>query len=219
MDLPHRLVHHLGARLREGQTARALARLDDRRLADIGLTREDVGLAARLAARSGPTDVALGDLVRRVREARDAHAEAAARAAAALAAVPRVSRGDIDRYAAEGRRLREEEVTKLLRHAGRGLAALAHALAAPLAAAIDATGLPERVEAALAGRREFRRVRRELAAYSERELMADLRLVPSEIRDVAAEAAAMRAAEFARMRRRGRAILGGTAAAAGRLGA
>jgi uncharacterized protein YjiS (DUF1127 family) len=222
MDLPHRLANHLGASLREAETARALARLDDRRLADIGLARRDVRLAARLAARSEPTDVPLGELVRRVRDARDAHAEAAARANAALAAVPRVSREDLDRYVAEGRRLREEEIAKLLRRAGRGLAGLAHALAAPLAAAIDATGLPEQLELALARRREYRRVRRELAAYSERELMADLRLVPSEIPDVAAEAAAIRAAEFARgARRRGRVALGGAAAgaAAGPLGA
>ena len=193
MDLLHRLRHGLGAKLRERETIYALDRLYERRLADFGLTRGDVRPVARLAARLGPAEVPLSDILRQL---------SLARGTPAAVELPRVSREDIARYIKEGRRLRNEEIDKLLRSAGRGLARLAHALAEPVVAAARATGIPARVELALVRRREFVKVRAELRTYAGRELMADLRLAPSEIPEVAAEAADLRAYAFVRGRAR-----------------
>ncbi len=56
----------------------------------------------------------------------------------------------------------------------------------------------KRLQLAVAWRREFHRVRAELATYSERELAADLRLNLSDIPSIAAEAADERVAAFVR---------------------
>ena len=111
--------------------------------------------------------------------------------AAGLAAL---SHRDRARILGEARLMRDEEIARLLRAAGRGLARLAGALARPITAAAGATGLPERIGLALLWRREFRKVRAELGCYSERELTADLRLSRSEIPAIAAEAADERVA-------------------------
>ena len=66
------------------------------------------------------------------------------------------------------------------------------ALAQPLAAAFGATELGRRVAHALARQREIRRVRAELASYSQRELMTDLRLTLAEVDGIAAQAPAAR---------------------------
>ena len=115
--------------------------------------------------------------------------------AAGLAAL---SRDDRARILAEAKRMRAEEIDKLLRSAGRGLVRLGSALAQPITAAIRATGLPRRIALARLWRGEFLRVRAELEANSGRELMADLRLTRSEIPEIAAEAADRRVAAFVR---------------------
>ena len=56
------------------------------------------------------------------------------------AELPEITRADIARFGKEGRRLRAEETTKLLRSAGRGLARLGRALATPLAASRPTRG-------------------------------------------------------------------------------
>jgi hypothetical protein len=111
---------------------------------------------------------------------------------------PRITRHDLARFVEEGGRRRDEEIDKLLRSIGRGLARLAGVLARPFTEAIGATGLAERIGLALLWRREFRRVRDELGCYSERELTADLRLSPSEVPAIAAEAADQRVAALGR---------------------
>ncbi|MEK0083276.1 DUF1127 domain-containing protein [Benzoatithermus flavus] len=57
MDLLHRLYGRLIRFLHERETYRALARLDDRELADLGLHRADLRAIARDAARAGRLDV------------------------------------------------------------------------------------------------------------------------------------------------------------------
>lgn len=115
--------------------------------------------------------------------------------AAGLAAL---SHHDRARILGEARLMRAKEIAGLLRAADRGLARLGSALARPIVAAIGATGLPERIGLALLWRREFCRVRVELGCYSERELTADLRLSPSEVPAIAAEAADQRVAALGR---------------------
>ncbi len=56
------------------------------------------------------------------------------------AELPEITRADIARFVKEGRRLRAEETTKLLRSAGRGIVRLGRALVAPLAASRPAQG-------------------------------------------------------------------------------
>jgi hypothetical protein len=102
---------------------------------------------------------------------------------------PRITRHDLARFVKEGGRRRAEAIAGLLRSIGRGLARLAGVPARPITGAIGATGLAERNGLALLRRREFRSVRAELGCYSERELTADLRLSPSEVPALAAEAA------------------------------
>ena len=199
MHLLHRLRHGFETKLRERETIAGLGRLDERRLADLGLSREDIRPVARLAARLGPSGAALTDIVRQLRRVEPTPA---------AVELPRVSRQDIARYVKEGRRLRNAEIDKLARKAGRGLARLGQALAEPVLAAARVTGLSEQAGLARVRRREYLRVRAELLTYSDRELLTDLRLVPSEIGDVAAEAAAMRADEFARGRPGRREALG-----------
>jgi hypothetical protein len=56
------------------------------------------------------------------------------------AGLPEVTRADIARFVAEGRRLRAEETGKLLRSAGRRIVRLGRALATPPAASRPARG-------------------------------------------------------------------------------
>jgi uncharacterized protein YjiS (DUF1127 family) len=112
--------------------------------------------------------------------------------------LPKITRHDLARLVKEGRRLRAEEIDKLFRSVGRGIIRLGSALAQPINAAISATGVPQRITLAWIWWREFRRVRAELGCYSERELMADLRLNRSEIPGIAAEAADERVMAFVR---------------------
>lgn len=109
--------------------------------------------------------------------------------------LPVVTRRDIDRFIEEGKRLRAAEGDKLLRAIGRGLDRY---LVEPVAAALRATGLPQRLELASMRRREQAKVAAELGTYSERELMGDLRMNRSEIPDVAAAEADHRVAAFVR---------------------
>ena len=60
------------------------------------------------------------------------------------AELPEITRADIARFGKEGRRLRAEETTKLLRSAGRGIVRLGRAPATPLAAARPTRGGMER---------------------------------------------------------------------------
>jgi uncharacterized protein YjiS (DUF1127 family) len=53
MTLLHRLTHYLETKRREGEIYHQLARLGDRSLADIGLTRAEIGRFARDAAQPG----------------------------------------------------------------------------------------------------------------------------------------------------------------------
>jgi uncharacterized protein YjiS (DUF1127 family) len=57
MDLLHRLHRRLVLFLHERATYQALARLDDRELKDLGLTRADLRALARDAARAGRLDL------------------------------------------------------------------------------------------------------------------------------------------------------------------
>jgi len=127
--------------------------------------------------------------------------------------LPAITRRDIDRFILEGKRLRAREGDKLIRAAGRGLARLGRFLAAPVAAAAEATGLTRRIELARMWRREYARVVAEFETYSERELTGDLRMNRSEIPGVAAEEADRRVAAFVRAdpayRGRRRAAVGG----------
>ena len=80
-------------------------------------------------------------------------------------------------------------------------AASARSLAAPLVGWVAASELYRRFELARIRRREFLRLRAQLESYSDRELMADLRLVRSEIDDVAADGAQRLVDSVARDRR------------------
>src|SRR5687768_1509081 len=110
--------------------------------------------------------------------------------------------GHCDGIAARGVALSHRDSTRILEEAGllcavgRSLARLSGVLAWPIAKVIRATSLPERIKLALLWRREFRKVRDELGCYSRHELMADLRLIRSEIPAIAAEAADERVAAF-----------------------
>jgi hypothetical protein len=112
--------------------------------------------------------------------------------------LPVITRRDIDRFILEGKRLRAREGDKLVRAAGRGLARLGRALAAPALAAAEATGLTRRITLARMWRREYAQVAAELGTHSERELTGDLRMNRSEIPGVAAEEADRRVAAIVR---------------------
>ena len=58
--------------------------------------------------------------------------------------------------------------------------------------------LIDRINLALAWHREYRRVSTELGAYTRHELSSDLRLCPSDIPDLAGQAADERVADLAR---------------------
>ena len=73
------------------------------------------------------------------------------------AGLPVITRRDIDRFVLEGKRLRAQEGDKLGRAAGRGLARLGRALAAPVTAAAEAAGLTRRIGLAGCGGASARR--------------------------------------------------------------
>lgn len=199
MNLLHRFGDTFETALRQRVTVRAMSRLSDRNLADIGLARDEILPAARIAARSGPQGGAsLAEVARRLREAEGARDAGRAGRAAPWPELPLVTRHDRAEFVKEGRRWRAEEGDKLSRSLGHGLARLSRALAQPILAALEAAGVSQRVELALLRRRELRRVSAELGTYSERELAADLRMSPSAIPDAAAEEADRRVDAFVR---------------------
>jgi uncharacterized protein YjiS (DUF1127 family) len=69
-------------------------------------------------------------------------------------------------------------------------------VARQVGAAIEGTDLGRRVNLELVWRRAYRRVRAELATYSNQELMADLRMNRSDIDSIAAEGADEQVARF-----------------------
>lgn len=91
--------------------------------------------------------------------------------------------GDIARYVQEANRLRSATIAAAFAGLGHKLAAIA--------------GLPVRMSEAVTGylarRRRYLRVLSELHSYSPQELSADLGILPSEVRRVAASAAGRRA--------------------------
>jgi uncharacterized protein YjiS (DUF1127 family) len=155
MDLLHRLRSGLAVKRRELDTIQILNRLNDRGLADLGLTRAEIRPVARLAARLGPSGMALTEIVALARETDTARADAPSR-----------RHGLADAIATAARRL-----------------------AGPMMRRVAATEPYRRMELARIRRREFLRLRTQLDSYSDRELMADLRLTRSEIEDVAADGA------------------------------
>ena len=67
MDILHRLSTARAAAGREGLIYHALARLDARALADLGVDRAEIRSVARLGARSGPGGVDLREVLAQVR--------------------------------------------------------------------------------------------------------------------------------------------------------
>ena len=112
--------------------------------------------------------------------------------------MPVITRRDVDRFVLEGKRLRAREGDRLVRAAGRGLARLGRALAAPVLEAAEASGLSRRIALTRMWRREYAQVAAELGTYSEHELTGDLRMNRSEIPGIAAEEADRRVAAFVR---------------------
>ena len=199
MDLLHRLRLGIANKRRELDTIQLLTRLGDRSLSDLGLTRDEIRPVAKLAAQLAPTGVALAEIVAKARAAEAARIPAPRRAFAALeraadriAARQRVTEyrpGEIDRLVAEAHKPRDEAVANLLRRVGQGVGAAFLQLVGPLVDRIAASAAYQAIELARIRRREFLRLRAQLQSYSDRELMADLRLVRSEIDDVAADGA------------------------------
>lgn len=211
MDLLHRLRSGLAIKLREHDTIHRLTRLHERSLADLGITRDEIRPVARLAARLDPSEANLPDILARVRRAESARSDVPSRLLAALGrAADRIAAREmvteyqprmVDRLIADAHRARDEAVANLLRKAGSGIAASARSVAAPIVGWIVASEQFQRLELARIRRREFLRLRAQLESYSDRELMADLRLVRSEIDDVAVEGAQRLVDTVARDRR------------------
>ena len=177
-----------------------LIRLNERSLCDLGLTREEIRPVAKLAARARTDGVQLPELIARTRAGRGGSRESApsrlltalARAGERIAAREQITEyqpREVERLMAEAHRARDEAVADLLRRAWRGVHQTVGALVGPVAQRIVASETFRRLELARLRRREFLQLRRQLASYSDRELMADLRLVRSEIDDVAADGA------------------------------
>lgn len=189
MNMLHRIGHTLAAKLSEQNTVQRLQRLDDRNLADLGLTRDEIRPVARLAAQMGPQGATIKEVVEQVRR-RDEGARATGNAA--TVGVP----SDVDRsiqysprnlelYVEEARRLRAETISEFGRAFRRRLAA---------------TELGKSLTLFRLRRYEQARVTHELESYSPQELMADLRLTRSEIGELAAESADRAVDAFVRAR-------------------
>ena len=199
MNLLHRIAGHFEIRRKQAAIHSALARLDARALADLGLEPGDIATVARLGSRLGPDGAHLSEIVARVRAA---EASAVPRGDGLFATLERMSAhkaatlaytpSDLERYIEDAHRLRAETMASLWRSLGQGLADLFR----PAVQAALETGPGRRVRLELEWRRAYRRMRAELATYSDRELMADLRLARSEIDGIAAEGADERLAAY-----------------------
>ena len=191
MNILHRINGHLEIRRKQAAIHSALARLDARALADLGLEPGDIAAVARLGSRLGPDGAHLSEIVARVRAARPARSRrrppvrALERMSDHKAATLAYTPSDLDRYIEDAHRLRAETIASLWRSLGQGLADLFR----PAVQAALESGLGRRIRLELVWRRAYRQMRAELATYSDRELMADLRLARSEIDDIAAEGA------------------------------
>jgi uncharacterized protein YjiS (DUF1127 family) len=199
MDLLHRITDHLAIRRKQAAIRDALARLSGRALADLGLEPGEIAAVARLGARLGPEGGTLGEVVARVRAARSETVSVADRLFGALermsarkAETLTYTPYDLDRYREEAYRLRAETSAAFWRSLGQGLVALFR----PVKQAALDSGLGRRIRLELFWRRAYRRVRAELASYTDRELNSDLRLARSEIDDIAAEGADERVAAY-----------------------
>lgn len=199
MTLLHRITRLLRLRRRQATIQHALARLSDRALADLGVERSEIPAVARLGARLGFAGARLSEVVARVRAAGPPKTPLADRLFASLermsarkSAIIAYEPPDVDRYVREAHRLRAAAMAGLMRSLGQGIADLVR----PVAQVGLASALGRRVRLELVWRRAHRRMRAELATYSDRELMTDLRLTRSEIDGVAAEGADERVAAF-----------------------
>ena len=114
----------------------------------------------------------------------------------------RIRHEDIVGHIQEAKRQRSEAMTAAFRAFGRGVLGLLTSLSSVPLLGKWARGLASRAMLMVERRREYRRVRNELLAYSGYELTNDLRINPSEIDGIAAEAAAEHVALVARHGRR-----------------
>lgn len=177
MNMLHRIGHTLAAKLSEQNTVQRLQRLDDRNLADLGLTRDEIRPVARLAAQMGPQGATIKAVVEQVRRDEDARAmrnDASVGVPSDLDRPIQYSSRNLEIYVQEARRLRAETISEFGRALSRRLAA---------------TELGKSLTLFRLRRYEQARVTRELESYSPQELMADLRLTRSEIGELAAESA------------------------------
>ena len=117
MNFLHRITGHFEIRRKQAAIHGALARLDARALADLGLEPGDIATVARLGSRLGPDGAHLSEIVARVRAA---EASAVSRADRLFAALQRMSArkaatlaytpSDLDRYIEDAHRLRAETI-------------------------------------------------------------------------------------------------------------
>jgi uncharacterized protein YjiS (DUF1127 family) len=195
MDLLHRLGQSLAAKFSEQKTVQRLKRLDDRNLADLGLSREDIRPVARLASRVAPEGIPLTAIIARVRAGEGARSSLANRLYGSLAlAAARYSANeaqtlayrtsDLDRYVEEAHRLRAETMARFWQSVGQQFAA---------------TDLGKRFTLNRLRRSEIARITGELESYTPQQLMADLRLTRSEIDGIAADGAARTVDAFVRV--------------------
>lgn len=197
MKLLHRVTREISVRRKQAAIGNALRRLHSRALADLGLEQRDIAEVARIGARLGSDGARLCEVVAQVRTARPRSVadtmfgsleRLSQRKAAEMAFQPQ----DLDTYRQEALRLRAEALDGVARQVGRSMAALVR----PVTEAIRSSELGRRIQLDLVWQRAYRQVRGELATYSDRELMTDLRLARSEIGEIAAEGADERVAGF-----------------------
>lgn len=186
MDLVHRARQSLAAMYSEHVTIQRLERRDDRSLADLGLTREEIRPVARLATQLGSQGIVLSEIVARVRAEADGSRDAAVAARIAGQGQPQAiayARGQLARHTANGQFQRVMGMID-------GYLALERLLAN--------TDFGKRLTLRRIHRQEYKRVSRELQSYTARELMDDLRMTRSEIPGVATESADLAVARFVR---------------------
>lgn len=211
MDLPHRLRSFVASKIREHDTIQRLTLLPERSLADLGITRDEIRPVARLASRVDPSHAGLEEVVAQVRQAEATRRPGSSRLLTSLGrAADRIAAREmvaeyqpraVERLIADAHRARDEAVANLLRKAGGSIAAMVRGVVAPVASRIAASEPYRQFQLSRMRRREYQRLRTQLESYSDRELMADLRLVRSEIDEVAAEGAQRLVETVARDRR------------------
>jgi uncharacterized protein YjiS (DUF1127 family) len=200
MNLLHRMRDNLELRRKRAEIHRLLIRLEPRALADIGLEPDDVADVARLGATLDPKGMAIAQVLAQLRAEHAGHAKRS-RAQAAETRAFAYSPPDFDRILADARRLHAETMAGFGRAVGHKLAELARRATT----AVADTGIGRSVAQKRAWRAAYRDMYAQLNSYSDRELLADLRLSRSEIHDIAAEAADDRVAQMAQARHRDRA--------------